>query len=82
MQPRVAETTRSRQQKLWAEGIDADPAVYPLYNEPIGPHPTHREKMALRTDHPDARPAETFFQVVERFPGFAPLRTSVYVGGT
>jgi 23S rRNA pseudouridine1911/1915/1917 synthase len=51
-------------------------------NEPIGPHPTHREKMALRTDHPDARPAETFFQVVERFPGFALMRAMPKTGRT
>jgi 23S rRNA pseudouridine1911/1915/1917 synthase len=51
-------------------------------NEPIGPHPTHREKMALRTDHPDARPAETFFEVVERFPGFALMRAHPKTGRT
>jgi 23S rRNA pseudouridine1911/1915/1917 synthase len=51
-------------------------------NEPIGPHPTHREKMALRADHPDARPAETFFEVVERFPGFALVRAHPKTGRT
>jgi 23S rRNA pseudouridine1911/1915/1917 synthase len=51
-------------------------------NEPIGPHPTHREKMALRPDHPDARPAETFFQAVERFPGFALMRAMPKTGRT
>jgi 23S rRNA pseudouridine1911/1915/1917 synthase len=51
-------------------------------SEPIGPHPAHREKMALRTDHPDARPAETFFEVVERFPGFALMRASPKTGRT
>jgi 23S rRNA pseudouridine1911/1915/1917 synthase len=50
--------------------------------EPIGPHPTHREKMALRTDHPDARTAETFFEVVERFPGFALMRAYPKTGRT
>jgi len=51
-------------------------------NEPIGPHPTHREKMALRGDHPDSRPAETFFEVVERFPGFALMRAHPKTGRT
>ncbi|MCA9239862.1 MAG: RluA family pseudouridine synthase, partial [Planctomycetales bacterium] len=37
----------------------------------IGPHPHHREKMALRDDHPDSRAAETRFRVLERFGGFA-----------
>jgi 23S rRNA pseudouridine1911/1915/1917 synthase len=51
-------------------------------NEPIGPHPTHREKMALRSDHPDARDAETFLEVVERFPGFALMRARPKTGRT
>jgi 23S rRNA pseudouridine1911/1915/1917 synthase len=48
----------------------------------IGPHPTHREKMAIREDHPDSRPAETFFEVVERFPGFALVRAKPKTGRT
>lgn len=51
-------------------------------NEPIGPHPTHREKMAVRGDHPDSRPAETFFEVVERFPGFGLVRAHPKTGRT
>jgi 23S rRNA pseudouridine1911/1915/1917 synthase len=51
-------------------------------NAPIGPHPTHRERMALRADHPDSRPAETFFEVVERFPGFAWMRAHPKTGRT
>ncbi len=51
-------------------------------SEPIGPHPTHREKMALRADHPASRPAETFFEVVERFPGFALMRAHPKTGRT
>jgi 23S rRNA pseudouridine1911/1915/1917 synthase len=48
----------------------------------IGPHPSHREKMALRDNHPDSRPAETFFEVVERFPGFALVRAKPKTGRT
>jgi 23S rRNA pseudouridine1911/1915/1917 synthase len=48
----------------------------------IGPHPSHREKMALREDHPDSRAAETFFEVVERFPGFALVRAKPKTGRT
>ena len=51
-------------------------------NESIGPHPTHREKMALRSDHSDSRAAETFFEVVERFPGFALMRAHPKTGRT
>lgn len=48
----------------------------------IGPHPKHREKMALREDHADSRPAETFFEVLERFPGFALVRARPKTGRT
>lgn len=51
-------------------------------DEPIGHHPTHREKMAVRPDHPDSRPAETFFEVMERFPGFALVRARPKTGRT
>ncbi|MEO0531350.1 MAG: RluA family pseudouridine synthase, partial [Planctomycetota bacterium] len=37
-----------------------------VIDEPIGPHPHVREKMAIRRDHPDARAAVTTFEVVER----------------
>ena len=49
---------------------------------PIGPHPSHREKMAIRPDHPEARPAETFFEVIERFRGFALMRARPKTGRT
>jgi 23S rRNA pseudouridine1911/1915/1917 synthase len=48
----------------------------------IGPHPTHREKMAVRSDHPESRPAATFIEVVERFPGFALVRAHPKTGRT
>jgi 23S rRNA pseudouridine1911/1915/1917 synthase len=51
-------------------------------NVPIGPHPTHRERMALRAEHADSRPAETFFEVVERFTGFALMRAHPKTGRT
>lgn len=51
-------------------------------SEPIGPHPTHREKMAIRADHPDSRTAETFFEVIERFPGFALVKAYPKTGRT
>ncbi len=56
---------------------DADRVV-----APIGPHPTHREKMAVREEHPESRPAETFFEVLERFPGFALVRARPKTGRT
>lgn len=48
----------------------------------IGPHPHQRDKMALRIDESISRPAETYFEVVERFDGFAVLRVSPRTGRT
>lgn len=50
--------------------------------EPIAPHPTCREKMAIRRETPAARTAETFYEVIERFDGFAALRLLPKTGRT
>lgn len=49
---------------------------------PIGLHPTQREKMAIRREGPDVREAETFYEVLERFHGFASLRVLPRTGRT
>jgi len=49
---------------------------------PIGMHPTHREKMAIRRDDPSSREARTFYEVVERFDGFAAVAVSPKTGRT
>jgi 23S rRNA pseudouridine1911/1915/1917 synthase len=49
---------------------------------PIGPHPYHREKMAIRRDHPDSREAQTYYEVVERFDGFAVVKALPKTGRT
>jgi 23S rRNA pseudouridine1911/1915/1917 synthase len=51
-------------------------------DEPIGDHPTHREKKAIRRGDPNARPAVTEYEVVERFRGFALLRALPRTGRT
>src|SRR6185295_11924303 len=38
-----------------------------VIDEPIGPHPHHREKMAIRRDLAASRQARTFYEVVKRF---------------
>ncbi|MCS7305011.1 MAG: RluA family pseudouridine synthase [Thermoguttaceae bacterium] len=53
-----------------------------LVVEPIGLHPTQREKMAIRRQGPDVRVAETFYEVLERFDGFAALRILPRTGRT
>ncbi|MCC6123469.1 MAG: RluA family pseudouridine synthase [Pirellulales bacterium] len=49
---------------------------------PIGFHPHQREKMAIRRDDVESRPAQTFFEVVERFDGFAAVRLVPKTGRT
>ena len=49
---------------------------------PIGFHPHVREMMAIRRDHPESRPAQTFYEVAERFDGFAALRLLPKTGRT
>jgi 23S rRNA pseudouridine1911/1915/1917 synthase len=49
---------------------------------PIGHHPYQREKMAIRTHHPSAKPAETVFEVVKRFPGYCLLHVYPKTGRT
>jgi 23S rRNA pseudouridine1911/1915/1917 synthase len=53
-----------------------------VVEEPIGMHPRHREKMAIRRNDPEARPAETFYEVVEPFDGFALVRATPKTGRT
>jgi 23S rRNA pseudouridine1911/1915/1917 synthase len=53
-----------------------------LIDLPIGMHPYQREKMAIRRDHPTSRPAQTRYQVVERFAGFAAMRLLPKTGRT
>lgn len=53
-----------------------------IIDQPIGIHPYQREKMAIRRDHPSSRPAQTFYEVTERFKGFAALRVRPKTGRT
>ena len=53
-----------------------------VIDEPIGPHPHVREKMAIRRDHPDAREAVTTFEVVERLRRCSLIRALPKTGRT
>ncbi len=50
--------------------------------QPIGMHPYQREKMAIRAGHGTSRAASTFYEVVQRFAGFAQLRLLPKTGRT
>jgi 23S rRNA pseudouridine1911/1915/1917 synthase len=51
-------------------------------NQPIAPHPHHREKMAIRANHELSREATTLYQVAERFDGYAAVRAFPKTGRT
>ncbi len=51
-------------------------------DRPIGAHPYQREKMAIRENHRTSRPASTFYEVIERFDGFAAVRVLPKTGRT
>lgn len=51
-------------------------------DKPIGDHPYQREKKAIRENHPSARPASTFYEVIQRFEGFALMRVLPKTGRT
>jgi 23S rRNA pseudouridine1911/1915/1917 synthase len=53
-----------------------------VIDEPIGDHPTQREKKAIRREDASARPAVTYFDVLERFAGFALIRARPKTGRT
>ncbi|MGH7140330.1 MAG: RluA family pseudouridine synthase, partial [Pirellulales bacterium] len=53
-----------------------------LIDLPIGFHPHQREKMAVRANHPESRPAQSFYEVIERFDGFSTVRILPKTGRT
>jgi 23S rRNA pseudouridine1911/1915/1917 synthase len=48
----------------------------------IGFHPTNREKMAIRNPEDGGKEALTFYQVIERFRGYAYIRCKPRTGRT
>jgi 23S rRNA pseudouridine1911/1915/1917 synthase len=59
--------------------LDRDADVVEL---PIGVHPHQREKMAIRAGHVTSRDARTYYEVVERFRGFAAVKVLPKTGRT
>jgi 23S rRNA pseudouridine1911/1915/1917 synthase len=53
-----------------------------LIDLPIGVHPYQREKMAIRTQMPNAREARTFYEVTERYQGFCVIDARPQTGRT
>lgn len=53
-----------------------------IIDKPIGAHPYQREKKAIREDHSTSRPAQSFYEVIERYKGFATVRVRPKTGRT
>lgn len=53
-----------------------------LVDQPIGNHRSQREKKAIRTGHPSSRSAQTFVEVVQRFPGLTLVHAFPKTGRT
>lgn len=53
-----------------------------VIEQPIGVHPKQRDKMAIRRNDSASRQAHTFYEVLERFDGFAAVRVSPKTGRT
>ncbi|HEY2827320.1 MAG TPA: RluA family pseudouridine synthase [Pirellulales bacterium] len=53
-----------------------------MIDMPVGAHPYQREKMAIRRDHQTSRPAQTMYEVAERFDGFAAVNVRPKTGRT
>ena len=73
---------RSIEKEYWAivRGVpdrDAD-----VIDKPIGPHPKIREAKAIRPNHPNAKPALTTLEVLERFQKFSLLKVLPKTGRT
>jgi 23S rRNA pseudouridine1911/1915/1917 synthase len=51
-------------------------------DKPIGVHPYQREKMAIRSGHETSREAQTFYEVQERYRGFALVKMLPKTGRT
>ncbi len=53
-----------------------------IIEKPIGAHPYQREKKAIREAHRTSKAATTFYEVIERFDGFATVRVKPKTGRT
>lgn len=49
---------------------------------PIGQHTKYREKMAIRRNDPEAKSAQTFYEVINRYKNFSTLRVLPKTGRT
>lgn len=73
---------RTTTKEYFAITVGAPDRDRDMIEQPIGIHPTQREKMAIRASHSTSRDARTFYEVQERFAGFAALKIQLHTGRT
>jgi 23S rRNA pseudouridine1911/1915/1917 synthase len=73
---------RTTEKEYFALTVGAPNRDRDVIEQPIGVHPTQREKMAIRADHATSRPASSFYEVQERFEGFAAVKVLPKSGRT
>ena len=73
---------RTTEKEYFALTVGAPDRDRDRIEQPIGMHPTHRVRMAIRADHSTSREAATFYEVLERFDGFAAVQVLPKTGRT
>lgn len=73
---------RSTEKEYFAITVGVPNLDRDIIDQPIGIHAYQREKMAIRRDHPTARPAQTYYEISERFDGFAAIKVLPKTGRT
>jgi 23S rRNA pseudouridine1911/1915/1917 synthase len=73
---------RTTEKEYLAITVGAPDRDRDLIDKPIGIHPYQREKMAIRSGHETSREAQTFYEVQERFRGFAVVKMLPKTGRT
>lgn len=73
---------RMVEKEYWAIVTPAPNRDRDLIDKPIGAHPYQREKKAIRSDHATSRNSQTYYEVAERFNGFALIRVKPKTGRT
>ena len=74
--------SRTVEKEYFAITIGAPNLDRDVIDLPVGAHPYQREKMAIRRDHTTSREAQSFYEVAERFDGFAAIRVLPKTGRT
>jgi 23S rRNA pseudouridine1911/1915/1917 synthase len=73
---------RTTEKEYFAITVGAPDHDRDFVEQPIGVHPHQREKMAIRVGHSTSKEATTFYEVVERFAGFAAVKVRPKTGRT